>query len=175
MDQVVPLHSATLLGLSHPNIWRAVYIDEHNYQPDFLSQLVLTSLTMANASVPGARELLAQLGEALAGSLYQSNAHSTLYEDYGVYSVVLRWIYAIPRSKTAIIPTLHPAEMVPCLIENPYFLPWILRGLLHENGLSESPLILRDFEQLKELHQQWRPDRKVWKELKLQVEPMSKI
>ncbi|PJF18753.1 Lecithin:cholesterol/phospholipid:diacylglycerol acyltransferase-like protein [Paramicrosporidium saccamoebae] len=174
MDQVVPLHSATLLGFSHPNIWRAVYIDAHNYQPDFLSQLVLSALTMANASVPGARELVAQLGEALAGSLYQSNAHSTLYEDYGVYSAVLRWMYAIPRSQSA-MPTLHHAEMVPRLVENPYFLPWTLRGLLNEEGLSKSPMLLQDLTKLKELHEEWRPDRKVWKELKLQAEPLSKI
>ncbi len=39
-DQVVPLYSATVQGLNHPNIYRALYIHAQDYQPDFLSHLV---------------------------------------------------------------------------------------------------------------------------------------
>jgi hypothetical protein len=174
LDQVVPLHSATLLGVEHANIWRAVYIDAHNYKPDFLSQLIATSLTLANAQIPGSRELVAQLGSALAGSLYQSNAHSTLYHDHGVYEVILRWMCAMDRGATK-VPSLHLEEMLPRHEENPYGLPWTMRGILANQALTKHPMFTADMSVLKELHRKWRPDRKVWKDLRLQLEPLSKL
>lgn len=175
LDQVVPVHSSTLLGVSHPHIWRAVYVDAHNYKPDFLSHYVQAMLSLVNAGVPEARELFAQLSGILAGSLYQSSAHSTLYSDHGVYDAMLRWIFAIPRKDNTIEPILHKNEMFPQVSDNPYILPWLMRGLLSDHRLWKLQVFAKDWAKLRELYPEWIPDRKVWQQLKLQLAPLNKI
>lgn len=176
MDQVVPLHSAALLGVDHPHIWRSVYIDAHNYQPDFLSHMVDLALTLTNGRIEGGRQLLAQLGTALAGSIYQSNAHSTLYRETKVYQSILHWMNACDRPRyrsdrhDAIF---HHSEMHPSQGSNPYELPWTMRGILSDRTLTSHPLIAADVAKLRELHRSWNPDRKIWKELKLQLQPLA--
>lgn len=176
MDQVVPLHSAALLGVDHPHIWRSVYIDAHNYQPDFLSHLVDLALTLTNGRIAGGRQLLAQLGLALTGSIYQSTAHSTLYRELKVYQSLLHWMSVCdrPQSRTDLLsPQFHPSEMHPGQGSNPYELPWIMRGLLSDKTLLANPLVSTDIEKLRELHVEWDPARKSWKELKLQLQPLA--
>lgn len=179
MDQVVPLYSATLLGIEHANIWRAVYIDAHNYQPDLLSHLVHLALKLANAQVGGARQLLGQLTGALAGSLYQSNAHSTLYQDHGVFQMLLHWLAARERYEGPVPEArLHPEQMTWQPDPNPYLLPWTMRAILERATAAAwaDPLLARDIQQLRELHAKWRPERKAWRELRRQLEPLhSKI
>lgn len=183
LDQVVPLHSSCLLGIDHPNIWRSLHVDAHNYRPDFLSKLVELALTMVNAQVPGGHQLLAQLGGVLAGSLYQSNAHSTLHGDDGPFAAILHWMYALPRppseaSAHPVVSTLEQ-DIGSTVIQqghyNPYLLPWIMRGLLGDRRMRADPLFATELAQLIRLHPAWQPDRRVWKELKLQLEPLSKL
>lgn len=179
MDQVVPLYSATLLGIEHANIWRAVYIDAHNYQPDMLSHLVHLALKLTNAQVPGARQLLGQLTGALAGSLYQSNAHSTLYHDHGVFQTLLHWLVAQERYEGSVPEVrLHPEQMTWRPNPNPYLLPWTMRAILEQISMAswDDPTLAREIQELKELHAKWHPERKAWRELRHQLEPLhSKI
>lgn len=179
MDQVVPLYSATLLGIEHANIWRAIYIDAHNYRPDMLSHLVHLALKLTNAQVQGARQLLGQLTGALAGSLYQSNAHSTLYHDHGVFQMLLHWLVAQERCEGSIPEVrLHSEQMTWQPNPNPYLLPWTMRAILEQISAAswDDPTLAREIQQLRELHAKWRPERKVWRELRSQLEPLhSKI
>jgi hypothetical protein len=191
MDQVVPLYSATLLGIEHENVWRAIYIDEHNYRPDFLSALVRFALKLTNAQVPGARQMLAQLSGHLSGSMYQSNAHSTLYNDPNVYQVLLHWIYCKERrtgatmndrSATNAAPSiagtasLHENEMTWQATPNPYLLPWTMRSILATlqsiELLATDSTLATDLVQLRHLHRQWHPDRKSWRDLARQFAPL---
>lgn len=180
MDQVVPFYSAILLGVEHPNIWRSVYVDAHNYQSDFLSHFVGFALKLLNAQVGDARELLGHLSDSLAGSLYQSNAHSTLYDDRNVYQVVLAWMTGLdraPAAKSVPKATLHPAEMSPRRAggRNPYRVPWTMRGIIENATLARHRVFADDLDLLRDLLRQWRPDRRQWRELKLQIEPLSKL
>lgn len=173
LDQVVPVYSSLLVGINHPNIWRCIYIDAHNYSPDFLSALLAWILKMTNCGVPGSRELLSLLSDSLSGSLYQSNAHSTLYNDHGVYHSILNWMIRTPKNnfQASIIMDKVDHEL------NPFMIPWILRGILNNEKLASSGLTQgADLERLRELHSEWKPARKEWKNLKLQFAPLqSKI
>ncbi|KAJ2329287.1 hypothetical protein GGI00_003979, partial [Coemansia sp. RSA 2681] len=40
VDEVVPLYSAIIQGVSHPNVYRAMYVDAHHYLDDFLTNLI---------------------------------------------------------------------------------------------------------------------------------------
>lgn len=72
-------------GFSHPSLLRAVYIDGHDYQPDFLTSLIVFLLRLRNYGIPD-HGLAVHLSEAVAGSLYSgTQGHSTIYEDIGVY------------------------------------------------------------------------------------------
>lgn len=81
-DQVVPLYSASLFGIQHPNIYRAVYIDAADYIPDFLSHLVVFALKLRNLGYDD-HGLIVHLSDAIAGNVYGfgTQGHSTLYEE----------------------------------------------------------------------------------------------
>ena len=50
-DQVVPLHSAIMHGFNNKHIYRAIYIEGKDYNPDFLSHLVVFALQLRNAGI----------------------------------------------------------------------------------------------------------------------------
>lgn len=181
LDQVVPLYSALLLGFDHPNIWRCVYIDGHNYRPDFLTELIRFTLRLTNAGLEGARQLTCLLTEPLAGSLYQSNAHSTLYDDHEVYQVALNWLHTRPRTGNEEEATIHVSYDYMQWKENknPYTMPWIMRsifstiqGLAHSSPLPARQILLEDWAILQNTLQEWKPEKKNLKELCLQMEPI---
>ncbi len=186
MDPVVPLYSSMGLSLgNHPNIWRAIYIDSHYYRPDFLTHLVTVGLKLTNANVQGASSLIAHLSDALEGSLYQSNSHSTLYDDEtNVYPSVIHWMLVDDRD----VGFSHPVEGKDeskastredggeeANLSNPYQLPWIVRGILSNEKLMRHDAFKEDLALLGALHRTWNPDRKQWKLLKMQLASIATI
>ncbi|XJO75150.1 hypothetical protein BDV3_005869 [Batrachochytrium dendrobatidis] len=91
-DQAVPLYSATLHGLHHPNIYRALYIDAADYQPDFLSHLVVFALKLRNAGLLD-HGLIVYLSDVLAGNIYGfgTQGHYAIYEEENTYTVAVAW------------------------------------------------------------------------------------
>ncbi|KAJ1821239.1 hypothetical protein LPJ75_000759 [Coemansia sp. RSA 2598] len=51
VDEVMPLYSAILQGVSHPNVYRAVYIDVPHYTDDFLTNLIAFALRFCNMDI----------------------------------------------------------------------------------------------------------------------------
>ncbi|KAJ3031324.1 UNVERIFIED_CONTAM: hypothetical protein HDU68_005066 [Siphonaria sp. JEL0065] len=98
-DQVVPLYSATLHAFNHPSIYRAIHIEKNDYNPDFLSHLVVFALRLRNAGLSD-RGLLVYLSEFLAGNVYGfgTQGHSTVYEEVDTYSLAMAWAMAPPIS-----------------------------------------------------------------------------
>ncbi|KAI9346549.1 hypothetical protein BDR26DRAFT_916496 [Obelidium mucronatum] len=96
-DQVVPLYSATLHAFNHPSIYRAIHIEKSDYNPDFLSHLVVFALRLRNAGLSD-RGLLVYLSEFLAGNVYGfgTQGHSTVYEEVDTYSLATAWAMATP-------------------------------------------------------------------------------
>lgn len=93
-DQVVPLYSAIMASVNHPNLLRSVYIDGHIYsENDFLINLVVFALKLRNTGLSD-HHLLTYLSEVLAGSLYAlEGGHSTIYEELEVYMTAVRYTF----------------------------------------------------------------------------------
>lgn len=83
-DQLVPLQSALYGPASHPNIYRAVFIDGRIHAPDFIAHLVGFALKLRNLGISD-HGLIRELSVPLAGSLYSGEGHSRLYDDGQVY------------------------------------------------------------------------------------------
>lgn len=79
-------------SLTHPNLHRSVYIAQTDYRNDFLTQLVQFALKLTNKGLDDLG-LITHLSDLVAGSLYTgTQGHSNLYEDLGVYEVVIKWL-----------------------------------------------------------------------------------
>ncbi|KAI1815862.1 hypothetical protein GGS20DRAFT_540981 [Poronia punctata] len=163
-DQLVPMESATYGPVSHPYIYRAVFIDGRVHAPDFLAHLVGFALKLRNLGISD-HGLIRELSVPLAGSLYSGEGHSRLYDDDQVYDLALS--HTLETTS---------ASKVPCRFEshqgltnpNPYVLPWIMRGLLEEQFVktelySETVELLRQFDD-------WTPTTKPLKDVKYRLE-----
>lgn len=83
-DQLVPLESSSFSNISHPYIFRAVFVDGRVHAPDFLSHLVGFSMKLRNQGISD-HGLIRELSSPLAGSLYGGEGHSRIYDDGQVY------------------------------------------------------------------------------------------
>lgn len=83
-DQLVPLESSTFANITHPYIFRAVFVDGRIHAPDFLSHLVGFALKLRNLGISD-HGLIRELSTPLAGSLYGGEGHSRIYDDGAVY------------------------------------------------------------------------------------------
>ena len=179
LDQVVPFYSACLLGIEHPNLWRAVHIDAEHYESDFLTHLVQLGLKIKNlsGSVPEGEThmILAQVSEFLAGSIYRDAMHSAGYKHASSYASVLQWMFDGPASKGIPLQLIDHIRLRPLQSQapNPYYLPWLFRGWLRNAELTEHPLLRGEFEELQRLYREWRPTSKALKDFKFQLEPIT--
>ncbi|KAJ2688837.1 hypothetical protein H4R19_006538, partial [Coemansia spiralis] len=91
VDEAVPLYSAILQGVSHPNVYRAVYIDAPHYLDDFLTNLIIFAVRLRNMGIYD-HDLLIHLSEVVAGSPWGHWGHSTVYGEPAVYKLALKWL-----------------------------------------------------------------------------------
>lgn len=112
------------------------------------------------------------LSEVVAGSLYSgTQGHSTIYEDLGPYILAIRWVLESPWvSPHPVTPELEAFGVSGQL--NPYYLPWILRGILEDPRLRKNPSLVQEVEGLKELFDQWEPVSRAMRDLKFRLEPI---
>lgn len=75
--------------MSHPYIYRAVFVDGRIHAPDFLTHLVGFTLKLRNLGLPD-HGLIRELSPALAGSLYGGEGHSRVYEGPAVYALAVQ-------------------------------------------------------------------------------------
>ncbi|KAJ2853696.1 hypothetical protein J3B02_003023 [Coemansia erecta] len=102
VDEVVPLYSAILQGVSHPNVYRAVYIDAPHYTDDFLTNLIAFALRLRNMDIYD-HDLLIHLSEVVAGSLWGHSGHSTVYGEPAVYKLSVKWLlYSTSRTSVSV-------------------------------------------------------------------------
>lgn len=66
---VVPLYSAVMTGFNHPGIYRAIYIEGSDYNPDFMSHLVVFALKLRNFGYDD-HGLVVHLSDMIAGNVY---------------------------------------------------------------------------------------------------------
>ncbi|KAJ4370347.1 hypothetical protein N0V86_009084 [Didymella sp. IMI 355093] len=199
-DQLVSLESSTFSTLSHPYIYRAVFVDGRVHAPDFLTHLVGFTLKLRNLGLPD-HGLIRELSPALAGSLYGGEGHSRVYEDPRVYSLAVS--HALETTSLPIAPSQRPSSsgsfagiQIPVVGEtaasgkakedalklrvkdyatpataasqNPYFLPWAMRGLLEEDFVKKE--LGEEVEELLAMFEEWKPQAKQLKEVKFRLE-----
>ncbi|ROV87617.1 hypothetical protein VSDG_09617 [Cytospora chrysosperma] len=163
-DQLVPIESAIYSPISHPYIYRAVFIDGRIHAPDFIAHLVGFACKLRNLGISD-HGLIRELSVPLAGSLYGGEGHSRLYDDGQVYDL-------------GIAHTLETTDVgnVPCVMQrheslapsNPYLLPWIMRGLLEEDFVKTE--LSAETEELLKQFDDWKPVTKALKDVKYRLE-----
>ncbi|RDW88512.1 hypothetical protein BP6252_00544 [Coleophoma cylindrospora] len=163
-DQLISMESSIFSTVSHPYIYRAVFIDGRIHAPDFIANLVGFALKLRNLGVSD-HGLIRELSAPLAGSLYTGEGHSRLYDDEKVYDLALE--FALETTSVGDVPLEMKRYEVPSNA-NPYILPWIMRGLLEEHFVktelsTETAKLLKQFDE-------WKPATKVLKDVKYRLE-----
>lgn len=198
-DQLVSLESSTFSNITHPYVYRAVFVDGRIHAPDFITHLVGFALKLRNLGLPD-HGLIRELSPALAGSLYSGEGHSRIYEDPKVYNLAVS--HALETTSLPIPPTSNrpvtstgvgtigdggPAlgksvdkaadkyalkvkdyESIGSGNQNPYFLPWAMRGLLEEEFVKRE--LGWEVEELLALFETWRPVGKGLRDVRFRLE-----
>ncbi|CAG8635074.1 16601_t:CDS:2 [Funneliformis caledonium] len=161
-DQVVPV-------LDHPSIMRSIYIDGPLYQPnDFLTNLIVFAIRLRNAGILD-HGLMVQLSEVVAGSMY-GEGHSALYNEINVYTSAVRYLFETPSlSYCNVKLERFQAQQK----NNPYYLPWAMRGILEDRGVLESNKFAHEILKLRKQYEDWEPVSKVMKDVKFRLEPLK--
>jgi hypothetical protein len=163
-DQLVSLESSLFSPVSHPYIYRAVFVDGRVHAPSFVSHLVGFALKLRNLDVSD-HGLIRELSSPLAGSLYTGDGHSRLYDDDSVYRLAIE--FALETSAVSNVP-LDLKRTHPPPPANPYILPFAMRGLLEEEHVRHK-LYDETLELLKQFDD-WKPTSKVLKDVKFRLE-----
>ncbi|KAJ2746307.1 hypothetical protein GGI20_001429 [Coemansia sp. BCRC 34301] len=197
VDEVVPLYSAIIQGVSHPNVYRAMYVDAHHYLDDFLTNLIVFALRLRNMGLYD-HDLLTHLSEVVAGSLWGHSGHSTIYAEPAVFKLALKWLLystsSVPLSSSTLVPAValglpvghQHAEASASGLQihmsyrpfnaaerlNPFFIPWIMRTLWDEPEIRQNEGLRMELQRLVALFDKWAPETKAGKELKYRLEPV---
>ncbi|CAO3644166.1 unnamed protein product [Mucor fragilis] len=198
-DQVVPLYSAIMSGISHPNILRAVYIDGHIYtKDDFLIRLITFALRLLNVGLSD-HGFLIHISEVLAGNLYAwEGGHSTVYEELDVFILPLQYLFetrpigqfeilkptsmlsqkvseARDKAKEKVLDKVN-ARLDPFQAKlrlNPFHLPWAMRGIWDDPRILNDDTLSSELDTLQNLFDKWNPTSARLKEIKFRLEPLK--
>lgn len=168
----MPQKSSTFSPPSHPNIYRAVFIDGRLHTSDFLTRLIGFTLKLRNLGLPD-HGLIRELSPALAGSLYTGEGHSSLHNYMPIYELAVRHaLETIPSPPEAGVKggvVWGPLQGPPSVKDaNPFFLPWAMRGILEEESVKR--LMGREVEELLGAFEEWRPISKGLRDVKFRLE-----
>lgn len=162
-DQLVPLYSSMCLFASHPNFFRATFIDRSSRTPDFIMRLVNIAGTLLNLGYDE-HGIIKEISPALAGTL-TGGGHSSVYNEAQVYELGLK--FALETTDVATdIPVKYRPYKLEQLSSNPYHLPWCMRGLMYEIGHHLDP---DDITRLFQEFENWEPETKALKDVKYRL------
>ncbi|OAX82708.1 hypothetical protein ACJ72_02941 [Emergomyces africanus] len=163
-DQLVSLESSIFASVSHPHIYRAVFVDGRVHAPSFLSHLVGFAMKLRNLGISD-HGLIRELSSPLAGSLYSGEGHSRLYDDETVYQLAVEYALEtlpVPNAKLEVNNYTRSPNA------NPYILPFAMRGVLEEEFVRRE--LSEETSQLLKLFDDWKPTSKVLKDVKFRLE-----
>jgi len=158
------IQSSAFGTVSHPYIYRAVFVDGRVHVPDFLTHLVGFALKLRNLGISD-HGLIRELSTPLAGSLYGGEGHSRIYDDEAVYYLAVEHALQTTSLGSTALRTHHDNQAT---TQNPYILPFAMRGLLEEDYVrtelySEVTELIKQFDD-------WKPSSKVLKDVKFRLE-----
>ncbi|EXJ78869.1 hypothetical protein A1O1_09271 [Capronia coronata CBS 617.96] len=162
-DQLVSMESSIYAPISHPHIYRAVFIDSRIHTPNFLAHLVGFSLKLRNVGVPD-HGLIRELSSPLAGSLYGGEGHSRIYEDDAVYDIAIA--FALETNAFPDVPVSR--RPIGNSGTNPYILPFAMRGILEEDYVKKE--LQEEAQELLAQFDDWKPMTKALKDVKFRLE-----
>ncbi|BFZ59289.1 hypothetical protein YB2330_000295 [Saitoella coloradoensis] len=168
-DQLVPLYSAVFSHLSHPAIYRAVFVDGQIYAP-FLARLIGFAMRMRNAGGKD-HSLIMEISSALAGSLLGGKGHSRLYHEEAVYDLALRCTLETTTA-APVAPKVTPFHAEKRK-ENPFALPFAMRGIIDDPMVSREASFSEEVDKLRGEFEAWKPSTKPLKDLKYRLEPIQ--
>lgn len=165
-DQLVPLYSSTCTHISHPNVYRAVYIDGQDVAPEFIAELVSLALRLRNVGAPD-HGLVREISAAVSGAL-TGRGHSRIYNESAVYDLALEFAL-----ETTSLPSQLPLHVdsdfrIPKPNDNPYLLPWSMRGLVSE-ALARDESFAEQLSRLYSEFDNWEPESKVLRDVKYRL------
>ncbi|ANB14204.1 hypothetical protein AWJ20_5165 [Sugiyamaella lignohabitans] len=169
-DQLVPLYSSICSHVAHPNIYRAVYIDGEDVAPGFISNLLTIALRLRNIGSTD-HGVIQQLSGALAGAI-TGKGHSKIYNESQVYDLTLRYALETTDAGQGVPVKVESEYEIPKPNQNnPYILPWAMRGLVNEARIRTA--FSDKLQELYEEFNQWRPESKVLKDVKYRLSPIQ--
>lgn len=166
-DQLVSLESAIFSPANHPYIYRAVFVDGRVHAPDFIAHLVGFALKLRNLGVTD-HGLIRELSAPLAGSLYTGGGHSSLYDETRIYDLAVT--FALETSSVGNVPLQIQKYSVPAQ-NNPFQLPWSMRGLLEEDVVKTE--LDKETQDLLQKFDDWKPVTKGLKDVKYRLEAVK--
>lgn len=162
-DQLVSMESSIFAPVTHPHIYRAVFIDSRVHAPNFLSHLVGFALKLRNVGVPD-HGLIRELSSPLAGSLYGGEGHSRIYEDDAVYDIAISFALETTALKDVPLSKRQTSNTM----ANPYVLPFAMRGILEEDYVKTE--LQNEARELLAQFDDWKPTTKALKDVKFRLE-----
>lgn len=165
-DQLVSLYSSTFSNISHPFIYRAVFVDGRVHAPDFISNVVGLALKLRNIGVRD-HGIIRELSGPLAGSLYSGEGHSRIYDDAAIYDLGVRHTLETTTKEFLRVPLKVEDFQLPSA-SNPYILPWAMRGMLEERKMQDE--LQEEARALLDEFAKWQPVSKVLKDVKFRLE-----
>lgn len=162
-DQLVSMESSIFAPITHPHIYRAVFVDSRIHAPNFLSHLVGFALKLRNVGVPD-HGLIRELSSPLAGSLYTGEGHSRIYEDDTVYDIAVSFALETTTYKEVPISRRQTTSS----LGNPYILPFAMRGILEEDYVKKE--LQNEARELLDQFDEWKPTTKALKDVKFRLE-----
>ncbi|KAJ6261959.1 hypothetical protein Dda_2758 [Drechslerella dactyloides] len=165
-DQLVSLYSSTFSNISHPFIYRAVFVDGRVHAPNFISHVVGLALKLRNIGVRD-HGIIRELSGPLAGSLYGGEGHSRIYDDSAIYDLGVRHTLETNTKEYLRVPLKVEEYELPSTV-NPYILPWAMRGMLEERRVQDE--LQEEAQTLLDEFGKWHPTSKVLKDVKFRLE-----
>jgi hypothetical protein len=172
-DCFSPLYSSLGLHLIHPNIYRALYVDGKDHQPDFLVSLFNLILTVKNLNYKD-HGLLLELSNFFTGQIGNGGHSKVLNNKYG-YRIGINNMLNTSN-------LLYQQELIEELTNfreystNSYHIPWCLRGFLEELEKLQKHFDIRQIiEQLFEEFKSWEPENPKKKDLKYCMQAFENV
>ncbi|KAL6611937.1 hypothetical protein LY90DRAFT_409958 [Neocallimastix californiae] len=177
-DQVVPLYSATLQGINHPNLYRAIYVERRDYHDDFFTSLIEFDMKLRNRGISD-YGLLIHLSDLIIGSfVHGTQGHSTIYEsDNMVMGMRMSKFKALHKLDVILeqLQSMHIHRFKSPKTLNTYYIPWIISNLQHSNKIKDDPELLDDLKHLMIQYSEWHPTSKSLKLLKERLAPIQEL
>ncbi|KAK7207912.1 hypothetical protein BZA70DRAFT_235621 [Myxozyma melibiosi] len=164
-DQLVPLYSSLCAHVTHPYIYRSIFVDGKIHAPTFIISFIELLVKLRNFGYTD-HGILRDISDAMAGTL-TGGGHSVIYNEHAVYDLAIRQSLETSELPDIAVAIDEDFEIPTPMNYNPYNLPWSVRGLFEQQFVREQ--LLDDMNKALEKFDEWDPDTKPLKDVKYRL------